>query len=258
MADCEAGLLQWAVLPVENVLEGSVIEVISQMGLQQKRLVPLLEFTFSIQHCLMLSSGCSLGDVKRVLSHPQALGQCRETLVKHLGPDLSWEWTTSTAEAARRLSEASPEEHLAAIGSEAAASAFGLTIALPAISDHPDNHTRFWLVAGSETMAGQDHSLSKITAALPRKTSLCLAMRDRAGVLADVLTHFKSAAINLTKIESRPSRQNLGQYHFHLDAEGDLSQASFTPLFDLLAEDTVYLHQLGSYPVLGRLGKASF
>ncbi|MEB3207012.1 MAG: prephenate dehydratase domain-containing protein [Vampirovibrionales bacterium] len=254
MADCEAGLLDWAVLPVENILEGSVIEVISQMGLQQKRLIPLLEFSVAIQHCLMLPPGGRLDKVTTVLSHPQAIGQCRQRLVTHLGANVTWEWTKSTADAARRLSQATPDENLAAIGSQAAARAFGLTIALADISDHPDNQTRFWLVRGANTHGKVHDFLRTLTENHPKKTSLCLAMRDRSGVLADVLTHFKNAAINLTKIESRPSRQNLGQYHFHLDAEGDLSEASSLPLLDLLAQDTVYLYQLGVYPVVGRLG----
>jgi prephenate dehydratase len=248
MAAVETEAIPYAVLPYENALEGSVVEVLETLGRQKRLLYPLGEMLLPVRHCLIQKTP---GPVEKILSIPIAYAQCRETLSRLYGWEPRLEATPSTSEAVYRLAGLEDATGWAAIGTASAAQANGLAIVHDNISDAPDNLTRFLLVSAKPeppvNLATFDWS------AYPQKTSICVSLVERIGVLADFLTIFKAHGVNLTKIESRPSRRGYGEYLFHMDMEGDIDTASGGVLRQELLRHTVEYYQLGPYPVLGRL-----
>lgn len=249
MEATEHQAVTYGLVPYENALEGSVIEVLETLGLQKRLLQPQLEFLVPVLHGLIQKSP---GPIHTVVSHPQALGQCRETLIRLYGQDLLFEHAPSTSEAVKSLQADPAESGRAALGSRAAAERYGLQVIHPDVSDAPDNMTRFFLLSASaqSTPPSPPGILSLDT---PLKTTLCLGLQDRPGALVDVLLLFKQFSVNLTKIESRPSRKRFGEYLFHIDTEGDLGAPEKTEVLIALKSHTTYLHRLGPYASLGRL-----
>lgn len=247
MAAVEAEEIPFGLLPIENALEGSVVEVLETVGLQKRKLQPCLELMVAVNHCLIQRSG---HPVKTVVSHPQAIAQCRETLIRLFGPSVRFEFAPSTSEAVRILQEESVDEDCrAAIGTMAAANRYGLKVIQQNVSDAPDNLTRFFLLH-----AGFPLAQSFLTRLNPthfkQKTSFCMGIHDRPGALVDVLTLFKTHTVNLSKIESRPSKKRFGEYVFHMDAEGDLTLPRYQPLMRELEGETPFIHLLGPYGCL--------
>lgn len=235
-------------VPIENALEGSVVEVLEALGLQKYSLQPLAEFTVPVLHCLIQTVP---GPVETVVSHPQALGQCRDTLLRLFGEQLHFEAASSTSEAVRHLAEA-PDPKRAAIGTRAAAERYGLQVTHSDISDAPDNVTRFLLLAHSDTKARLQAVLS-LPHEMPSKTSFCLRIPDQPGTLVSLLSLFHAYHVNLSKIESRPSKKKLGEYLFYIDAQGDLTHPDYEALLSALRQQVTFLQILGSYRCLGKL-----
>ncbi|WP_406676211.1 prephenate dehydratase [Moorella sp. ACPs] len=219
------------ILPVENSIEGAV-NLTLDLILEEEGLKVIGEVVLPICHCL-LSQAKEMTAIREVWSHPQALAQCRHYLATNL-PGAKVKAVASTAEAAR---EASRRPELAAIASAFAARLYQLPILATGIQDYPDNKTRFW-VLGREAppLPG------------PYKTSLVVAaLANRPGSLYAILKDFAEAGINLTRIESRPTKKELGEYLFFIDCEGE---ASAPPLKEVLAglkARTGLLKILGSY-----------
>jgi chorismate mutase / prephenate dehydratase len=180
-----------------------------------------------------LLSKSPLEEIRRVLSHPQPLLQCREWLRANL-PRVETVEVSSTARAAQLAAE---EAGAAAIGTELAASLYGLPIVASGIQDRPDNRTRF-LILGLEEAApsGKD------------KTSLMFSVHHRSGALWEILGILQRHGINLTMIESRPTKQTPWQYVFFVDVQGHERQAPLAEALRELGEHTVFLKVLGSYP----------
>lgn len=229
-----AGAVDAALLPIENSLEGSVTSVLDLLvhrpGLRIRR-----EVLLPVRQFLMGPAALRLEDVRKVLSHPQPLGQCARFLRERL-PHAVLEATRSTTDAAARV--AAGEAQAAAIGSRAAAPRYGLSILAEDIQDADENLTRFVLMAREdEAPTGSD------------RTSIAFTLpRDRPGGLYDVLGEFKSRGLNLSKIESRPTRQEIGHYIFFLDFEAHRRDpAGAEALAGVLAR-VDRLHLLGSYP----------
>jgi prephenate dehydratase len=259
MAATESEEVALGLVPIENGLEGSVFEVLETLGLQKRHLQPAFELLCPIHHCLITADADPLEwrPITRVVSHPQALAQCRDTLFARLGDGIQLEVAASTSEAVRglcqyTLGEVEGAVRSAAIGTRAAAERYGLFVQEENISDSPDNQTRF-LVIHSTGAHATAQWLAPMKTACPHKTSFCLATPDKPGALVDVLLCFKDAGVNLTKIESRPAKRRFGEYVFYIDAEGDLTQPAFAPLMQALQTHTVSLQQLGPYGKLGLL-----
>jgi chorismate mutase/prephenate dehydratase len=228
--DVERGRAQFGVVPVENSTDGAV-----NVTLDRLVATDLLiggELTLEIaQH--LLSRAADLGDVKRVLSHPQGLGQCRAWLAEHL-PDVPQEETASTAGAAE---VAAADPTVAAIASEMAGRLYGVPILRTRIEDNRQNTTRF-LVIGRRAAgpSGRD------------KTSIVFAMPNQPGALYRILEPFARAGLNLTKIESRPAKRLPWEFVMFVDFEGHRDTPVVAAALSEAAERTVYLKILGSYP----------
>jgi chorismate mutase/prephenate dehydratase len=228
--DVERGHAQYGVVPVENSTEGAVNVVLDR--LVDSDVVICGESYLDIaQH--LLSGAAELSEVKRVLSHPQGLAQCRRWLAEHL-PDVATEETTSTAAAAEI---AATDATVAAIASDLAGRMYGVPVLRARIEDNRANATRF-LVIGRRAVGptGRD------------KTSILFAMPNTPGALHAILDPFARRAINLTKIESRPARQRPWDYVMFVDFEGHRdTPAVESALADVRAR-TLFLKVLGSYP----------
>jgi prephenate dehydratase len=205
----QAGEVDQAVVPIENSLEGSVNTTLDALAGEGSDVRIVAEVVRPITHCLVARTGVGLGDVTRVLSHPQALAQCARFLREQL-PEAGTEVAASTAEAVR--SAVASSEPLAAIGTRLAAELYGGVVLAEGVEDRPDNLTRFvWLAAAG----AEPHSA-------PNKTSVVFwGFNDESpGALVAVLHEFADRDVNLTKIESRPRRVQLGHYMFFADLDG--------------------------------------
>jgi prephenate dehydratase len=229
-----------AVAPIENSLEGSVTATLDALAGEAEDVRIVAEVVRPVSHSLVAPPGLSLEDVRRVISHPQAIAQCVQFLREHL-PDAEIGSAPSTADAVRSV--ASSGERAAALGPRLAADLYGCAVLAEGVEDRHDNHTRFvWLAP-----AGTD-SDSPAT-----KTSIVFwGFNDQSpGALMRVLGELAEREINLTKIESRPRRVRLGHYMFFADLEGAASAEPVADALKALGERVQTLKVLGSYPVFG-------
>ncbi|KAJ6321302.1 hypothetical protein OIU77_011404 [Salix suchowensis] len=208
------------------------------------------EVKYAVRHCLLANHGVKVEDLKRVLSHPQALAQCENTLTK-LG--LVREAVDDTAGAAKHVALQKLED-TGAVASSAAASIYGLNILAEDIQDDSDNVTRFLILAREPIIPGTDR---------PFKTSIVFSLEEGPGVLFKALAVFALRQINLTKIESRPLRKqplrasddgNSGlpkyfDYLFYVDFEASMADENAQNACRHLKEFATFLRVLGSYPV---------
>ncbi len=227
--DVDAG-----VVPVENSIEGAVNLTLDRLR-ELKELSIKGEIIVLVEHCLA-GKNSSLENIEVVYSHPQALAQCQGFLNKRLSHARIIE-TVSTAEAAGRVASQGEKENSAAISSPLAARRYGLQILAASIQDYEGNKTRFIIVGRGSTMrTGCD------------KTSLVVSPpENRPGVLYNILKEFARAEINLTRIESRPTKYNLGEYVFFLDCEGHCSEKALLEVISRV-RTMAEVQILGSYP----------
>lgn len=232
-AEVERGHADYGVVPVENSTEGMVGTTLDMFV--ESPLNVLSELSLEIRHCLLSRSGF-LKQVKRVLSHPQSLAQCRRWLAAHL-PGVPVEETTSNARAAE---VAAQDPAAAAIAGRLAAERYGLKIVAEGIQDQAANFTRF-VVIGQP----RDNSLSTGH----DKTSILFSVKDEVGVLYRMLKPFAENRINLVRIESRPLKGRPWEYLFFLDVEGHLHEERIDRAVQELAKGCLFVKVLGSYPV---------
>jgi chorismate mutase/prephenate dehydratase len=220
----------FGIVPIENSTEGSVTHAIDALidgGVMIRR-----EFVSEIAHCLM-SNAEGLTRIERVYSHPQALAQCRLWLAKHLGSAQLVQTTSTSAAAREALADASG----AAIGSRLAAELHGLPILREDVHDAAENATRFVMLAVEDAPRTGDD-----------KTTVAFAVHDARGALLRVLDVFERHAINLTRIESRPSRQKAWDYVFLADLEGHRSDSNVAAAMATLTATCPMFRCVGSYP----------
>jgi len=222
------------VVPIENSIEGSVGVTLDLLA-HQYVLKITGEIVLPISHNLLINPDSVLNDIEVVYSHYQPLSQCRLFLEK-LG--VRTQAVGSTAKAAEMIIG---HKHQAAIGTRRAAEIYGLEIAKQNIQDHLNNMTRFVIINQQDHVAtGKD------------KTSVVLCLsRDRPGGLYEILGEFASENINLTKIESRPSKEKLGSYIFFVDLEGHRKDLKIMKVINNITSKVGYLKILGSYPQEG-------
>ncbi len=226
-----------AVVPIENALEGSVRATLDTLAAEATDVRIEAQVTHPIRHCLIARSGVELEDVSRVVSHPQAMSQCRRFVRERLAA-AERTAAASTAEAVRTVSETS--DPWAAIGSRLSAELYGCRVLAEGVEDRPDNVTRFvWLAPAGERDEGRSS-----------KTSIVFwGFNDESpGALVGVLSEFAERGINLTKIESRPRRVQLGHYMFFTDLEGGEHDPAVAEALEALRRRVSSLRVLGSYP----------
>ena len=229
------------VVPIENSIEGSVGITLDM--LLENYLCIIGEIVVPIEHCL-LSKG-TLSNIKVILSHPQALAQCRQFIKTHF-ENAEIRTTGSTSHAAKLANEFS---EMAAIASRESAKMYGLDILIPNIQDRKENHTRFIVIEAHDGKCAeiQTRSWSQKTGF---KTSIIVYLKkDRAGALYELIGEFAKRDINLTRIESRPSKRELGDYIFYIDLEGHIGDANIKDALDNITSNVGMLKMLGSYPI---------
>uniref|UniRef100_A0A7C9D7D5 Arogenate dehydratase n=1 Tax=Opuntia streptacantha TaxID=393608 RepID=A0A7C9D7D5_OPUST len=235
----EKGFVDRAVLPIENSLGGSIHR--NYDLLLRHRLHIVGEVKIFIRHCLLANQGVKLEDLRRVLSHPQALAQCENTLL-NLG--MVREAADDTAGSAQYIANHHLKD-VGAIASAAAAKIYGLNILAEDIQDNSYNVTRFLILA--------TESITPVTE-MPFKTSIVFALHEGPGALFKALAVFALRQINLTKIESRPNRNSHSgsskcfDYLFYLDFEMSMADQMAKNAIRHLEEFATSLRILGSYP----------
>lgn len=241
----DRGRIKEGIVPIENSIEGT-IGVVPDMLVKDVNLVIRQEIVIPIFHYLIAQKGTRLSEVTDVISHPQALDQCKDFLRKKL-PRVKLHLSYSTSDAVRQVATSVGEKIIAhgrikgnvfaAIGTKNSARLYGLKVLAEKINAK-ENQTRFIV------LAKKDHAPTK-----KNKTSIVFSIRgDRPGGLHDVLAVFAVRNINLTKIESRPSKKALGDYYFFADMEGHRNDRVIAEALREIKRKASFLKLLGSYP----------
>lgn len=233
MKSIRQGTLHQGILPIENSSEGAVTQVMDLL-LEARGIYIQGEITLAVTHCL-LSMG-RLEELQGVYSHPQALEQCRGFLNTHL-PQVKSYSCQSTSQACQMVK--SLGAGYGAIAQESAAQVYGLKVLQRGIQDNPLNQTRFIVVGtGEQGITGRD------------KTSISFTFeQDAPGNLYGVLKIFAEAQVNLTRIESRPAKQEIGKYIFYIDLIGHAKEATIGQVLKEVQEKTCNMRIYGSYPL---------
>ena len=244
LAAAESGEVDMGFAPIENAIEGSVNVTLDTLAFEADLLIER-EVVIPVSLCLMAQPGVRVEDITTIISFPHAIAQCRSFVRKNLPEGVVSLPANSTADAARELA-ASGDLHTAALGPERAAEVYGLDVLAHDVEDHPENSTRFVAVARDGIPAATGHD----------KTSIVVFQRaDAPGSLLAILQEFAARAINLVKLESRPTKRGLGDYCFLIDLEGHLDDELVADcLRDLKSKHDVKF--LGSYPAAGEHGPA--
>ena len=229
-AEVSQGRAAFGVVPIENSTEGVVAHTLDQ--LVDSDLQIIAEIFQDIHHNLLSRSG-KAEDIRRIISHPQALAQCRGWLARHF-PSVPAEEVASTAHAAIK---AAGDPSLAAISSSMAKEVYGLQSVAANIEDQIINITRFLVIGKNGVPPSGDD-----------KTSLVFSVQDKPGVLHRMLQPFARSRINLSKIESRPIKNKPWQYLFFLDLRGHRQQATVKRAIAGLEKNCSFLKVMGSYP----------
>ena len=221
-----SGTTDYAILPVENSLEGSIGE--SYDLLYSTNLNAVGEIYYKIEHCL-IGSG-DLENVDIVYSHPQALGQCRNFIEKH---GMKTVPTYDTAGSVKMIKDLD-HKTVACIASRSSSEIYGMPIITDSIANNSNNYTRFLLLAkGTSAESGND------------KTSIIFSIKHKPGSLFQIIKNFDK--INMTKIESRPTQKDVWEYNFYVDFEGHAENPLIKQVLKKIETDTTYLKVLGSY-----------
>ncbi len=222
---------QFGVVPIENSLEGSISRVYDL--LLDSSLKVCGETELRVSHCLIANPETHLGLIKRVYSHPQALAQCRAFL-KHLDCELIP--TYNTAASVKMIKEQGITDG-GAVASARAAEIYGMKVITKEIEDNPNNFTRFFILSKQDSPpSGND------------KTSIVFSVKHKPGALYEFLRELAARNINLTKIESRPTRQKPWEYNFYLDFEGHWEDKLSREVLESLDQVALFIKVLGSYP----------
>ena len=229
----EDGAFDLGVVPVENSLEGAVTQVNDLLTATPLKVAA--DVKIAVNHCLLATEPVDLRGLRQIYSHPQALAQCRDFLMRHRLEPMPY---YDTAGAAKMVARDSPRA-AGAIASALCAELYDLHVVAEGIEDGPANTTRFLLLSRNGCDGRGD------------KTSVVFATRHEAGRLFEVLRLFAEAGINLTRIASMPLRQDPDNYCFFLDFEGDEADEKVAAVLARMEELTISLKRLGSYPTVG-------
>lgn len=240
----ERGEVDYGFVALENSIDGTVNESLDGLIFENELLIQR-EVVLAVRLNLLVPPGMTVADVKKVVSFPKATAQCRAFISREL-PGAEEVAATSTSEAARIVGEDHPPG-MAAVGTALAAKLYGLEVAVADIEDHPENSTRFVLVSRTGIPAATGHDKTSI---------VCFQHADRPGSLHAILGQFSARNINLTKLESRPTKRRLGHYCFIIDLEGHVDDEVVADCLRDLHAQLADVKFLGSYPAAGEHGPA--
>jgi prephenate dehydratase len=229
------GEVDRAVVPIENSIEGAVSVTLDTLALEATDVRIVAEVVHPVHHCVVAGHELDLSEVRRVVSHPQPIAQCRRFLRERLG-QAELVVAPSTADAVLSVRDSSAPD--VALASRLAAELYGCQILVADVEDHPDNVTRFvWL--GPEAEASDSGT----------KTSLVFwgGGDQSPGWLVHALQELAQRGVNLTRIESRPRRTSLGHYMFFIDLEGGAAEPAVADALAALRGQVEVLRVLGSY-----------
>ncbi|MDF2423658.1 MAG: prephenate dehydratase [Nitrosopumilus sp.] len=229
LESASSGKTQYAILPVENSLEGSIGE--SYDVLYSTPLNATGEIYHRIEHCL-IGTG-NIDEIDTVYSHPQALGQCRKFIEKHNMKTIPAYDTAGSVKMVKKINKG----NCACIASKDAAEIYEMPIILDNIANNLNNYTRFLILSkenNSET--GND------------KTSIIFSIKHEPGSLYRIIQNFNKNNVNLTKIESRPTKSNTWEYNFYVDFEGHQNNSKISEMLEKIKQETLFMKVLGSYP----------
>ena len=239
LIDVDKGNIDEGIVPIENSVEGT-IGIVTDMLVNDVNLKIRQEIVVPVKHYLLAKDKVNLNQITEVISHPQAIDQCKLYLRKHL-PKAKIHFAYSTSEAAKQVASTmtlSSKDVPAAISTKASAKLYKLEIIAEGINDYKDNCTRFVVLAKKgHDKTGKD------------KTSIVFSiLKDRPGGLYDILGEFAQRHINLTKIESRPTKMTLGEYYFFIDIQGHGTDKIVSDALDKIKKKASFFKILGSYP----------
>jgi prephenate dehydratase len=223
--------VSFGVVPAENSQAGSINETYDLLLEYPANI--FAEIILKISHCLMALPGESLASIKTIYSHPQALAQCEQFLRKLKVTIMS---SYDTAGSAKMIKEGRLNG-CAAVASERAADIYGLEILAPKIENNINNYTKFFVISKQKAKPAQRN-----------KTSLVFGTKNVPGALYSILGIFATRGINLTKLESRPSKNKPWEYIFYADFEGHLNSKIYREAVKKLTEEATFVKMLGSYP----------
>lgn len=226
----EKGETEFGIVPIENSIEGSVNQTYDLFLTHDLKVCG--EVIIRIVHCLIANPGRKLNEIKTVYSHPQALAQCRRFLEKLKFRVIP---TFDTAGSVKIIKDEKLMD-AGAIAGERAAKIYGMSVLAKDIGDSPNNYTRFFVLSNDDSpCSGRD------------KTSIIFSIKSFPGSLYSVLGEFAVRSINLTKIESRPTKQTPWEYNFYLDFEGHRNEKNCREALEAIRFKTNFVKILGSY-----------
>lgn len=233
LLDAQSGSIDEAIVPIENSLEGAVNVTLDMLALELELKIKA-EVAIPVRQNLLVKKGTGFADIKCILSHPQPIGQCRR-YINSFFPHADIRTEFSTAGAAQEV--AKRDKSYAAIASKAAAEAYGLEVLAGDIQDGDNNFTRFVVIARDDgEWTGND------------KTSIVFSTDNKPGSLYRVLDIFNLWDINMTRIESRPAKNQLGRYIFFIDINGHRIDSDVQDALTMVKRKTSFYKFLGSYP----------
>lgn len=235
----DTGQVDLGFAAIENSIEGAVNATLDALAFELDLLIQR-EVIHAVEMCLLTHETASLEKIERIVSFPHATAQCHQYLAATL-PNATMVAANSTADAARELGE-NGNDRTAVIGTALAGSTYGLKVLARHIEDHPENHTRFVTVAREGIPAPTGHD----------KTSIVTFQRaDRPGSLVNILQEFSARSINLTHLQSRPTKRELGDYCFVIELEGHVADERVADCLKNVQAKQAHVRFLGSYPTAG-------
>ena len=235
LKNTEEMLSEISVIPVENSIEGTVGQSID--ALTESKLRVMAEKYLKIEHCL-IGTG-KLEELDTVYSHPQALGQCSEFIQKN---NLKTVPTYDTAGSVKIVKEMN-DVRCASIASREAGELYDTPIIKENIENNSNNYTRFLILASDNAKWEQVKTKEKM------KTSIIFSVKHEPGALYEILKEFNDNDIDLTKIESRPNKNQNWEYNFIVDFVGEVKNKQISDVLDNISKKTLFLKILGSYPI---------
>jgi prephenate dehydratase len=241
------GIVDRALVPIENSLEGSVNATLDALAHETERVEIVGEVVMPIRHCLITRTDLALGEIETVVSHPQATAQCARFIRASL-PQARVIAGSSTAEAVRTV--AGHDGPWAALGNRTAAEHYGCVVLAAGVQDVPGNETRFVWLARTGADGGSATRADGAASGGAFKTAIVFwgAGTERPGWLVACLSAFAERGVNLTRIESRPRRQGLGSYMFFVDMEGRADDPHVQEALAAVRQNTEVVRVIGSFP----------
>ena len=227
------GVIEQAIVPIENSIEGSINVTLDALAFDVDLFI-VAEHVLKIKENLLVKKGAKKEDIKKIVSHPQPIGQCSRVLNNEF-PGVKIEFSDSTSEGGLIASQS--DGSVACIGSENLAQIYGLDVLIPDCGDMNNNATRFVVLSKTPNMEVTEKD----------KSSIVFSVQHKPGCLYRALERFSKDNINMLKIESRPLKKELGTYMFFIDIEGNIDNPTIYFALDSLKKDTIFYKFLGSY-----------